>query len=283
MPCRRENDAGRSDDAASWRKPAAPAHQPSSSRDAAAPGPRAGWQPEVKPDGGADKPGAWEKAPPRPAAEEPSTSPAPDRPEPPQRGERTERHAPARDEPADRADEPDKWTMNKQAQPPPPERRGPPREGRGEGRGRGRGGRSDDGARRSGGAAAATTPAQPVEPQGPTAEETELEAKLSELRIRVDGGEGDADADDVNEDGQTLTISEALAAGEARLAQLQEERATAASCAPLSVLFCCICCQTQRIDHCETLKARQSCGSGRHAVYLLFGHGVCYEMADTLE
>lgn len=59
-----------------------------------------------------------------------------------------------------------------------------------------------------------------------------LEAKVAALRIRMDDGEADADADDVGADGDTMTIAQALQSSESELVAMKQKRVDdAAMCA----------------------------------------------------
>lgn len=64
-----------------------------------------------------------------------------------------------------------------------------------------------------------------VIPDEPGEEEQELQRKLAELKLRQEAGEGDADSQDVNADGQLITIDQAYEVCKAQIEELAAARA----------------------------------------------------------
>jgi hypothetical protein len=68
----------------------------------------------------------------------------------------------------------------------------------------------------------------------PGEEELALQAKLQELQLRKEAGEGDADSQDVGADGELITIEQAYNACREKLAELEASRKAKAQCAVLT-------------------------------------------------
>lgn len=69
-----------------------------------------------------------------------------------------------------------------------------------------------------------------VEVEEPGEEEQQLQVKLAELQLRQDAGEGDADSQDVGEDGALISIDEAFEACKRQIDALAAARQAKAQC-----------------------------------------------------
>jgi hypothetical protein len=73
---------------------------------------------------------------------------------------------------------------------------------------------------------------KPADPPPPSSEEAALEDRVEQLRIRKQL-EADADAEDVNDAGEMMTVAEVFESEENRLQQMKQNRLESASCALL--------------------------------------------------
>ena len=76
-----------------------------------------------------------------------------------------------------------------------------------------------------------------MEVEEPGEEEQQLRLKLAELQLRQEAGEGDADSQDVGEDGALISIDQAYDACKRQMDALAAARHAKAQCVPRFLCF----------------------------------------------